>query len=771
MAVINLNLDTSLIIYRYDNENSLVGHFSRWKDTAYPATGNKITGWKWDERSWPGVDSTYTSTVPVLTNADLSGIPEEDFQSGIGSNNDLIVDIIEPEYIQSIKGTDWAPIVNHGYYYDFNEERYLYSDGVRTEYHLTSLLVPGETYPPIQFPPIPLDELPKIGIPIRAVSYKWNSIEQEYEIYQSLRQKKYFTGLIDSGQELPTYDFDRNTILVDNVDTSPLEFITETTSNGDVLIRFNKIYIVEHGAQVGPEEDPPTHHIPETNVVFDEVLGISNGGNNQQFHTLYSPIDNSMGVFIYTFTDYTVDFAAWTRVEEFSHDGMTPEYKVDTHLGIITFGSTLDNDIVPDSGLTIAVHYWSTLEIQYEPQFVNDTYTAIESSANVNPVRHTTNKGFIHIRTFQQKPTSVVLTTDLEELSLYNYGPLYIGNVFSKIIATVLDQHGDPIEDIDVEFFMKEMPPIGLFANGSDTVVTTTNDDGVAIAFYKPPVSIDDIGEYIDISGFATTLTETILTTSTIKVTGTQRNIYLYKVWTDDPVMGIPLGDQTVLDAGGVTPELEAFYEDFFIEEDINGPTGLPASTGAPWEHTHRLIQHLLTPAPFNHSFRNGRKQIVVTYDPAGLNPHRDDDGVFIPLQPTTVTTNIGGDSLHNDVRFDTILDPPTGDLDSYLLISPTNVVISASVTDEDGNVINSNDIQIQLEIPPSQNGTVYVDAFNDIPIDLLPYSLDGGDDGKTLPLGFRIRSTGITLASALNGVTYLDINKPAYMGHAFHIR
>ncbi len=180
-----------------------------------------------------------------------------------------------------------------------------------------------------------------------------------------------------------------------------------------------------------------------------------------------------------------------------------------------------------------------------------------------------------------------------------------------------------------------------------------------------------------------------------------------------------------------------------------------------------------MTPTSYNRVLRNGRKQIVATWDATALDPHYDLSGAFVPLSPTSVT-NIGPASTDNEVQYDGIVltAPGTGDLDGYLLISPTVVSVRAYVYNEYADkVIYSNTISIELKIPDALNGTVYIDDVNNVPEDVVSYTLaDPGDNGKILPLGFKIRQTGVTLGSAIQGVTYLDINRPAILNITFNV-
>ena len=97
---------------------------------------------------------------------------------------------------------------------------------------------------------------------------------------------------------------------------------------------------------------------------------------------------------------------------------------------------------------------------------------------------------------------------------------------------------------------------------------------------------------------------------------------------------------------------------------------------------------------------------------------------------------------------------------------------MQASVYDEINNItLYSNVITVRLHIPDYLNGTVNITNVNLLPSGIVPYTLSAGlHNNKILPLGWRLKSTGDTFASAIAGVTYIDINPKPDISMSFNV-
>lgn len=770
---------------------SALGMLSQWTETPNPYTDKKIEGFHWNKRIWSDeTNDNNVNSLPYLWDATSSGITSTYFQSGIGDNKDLEVFNIQ-EVISSGVNREgvfnvWAPEINHGYYYDFDDEGYLFSDDSEVLYPTFSGVVQGlgDSYL-LQsgFQYIVLSEIPKTGIPVRAEQYTWDGDLGIYETNLAIRSKVEFLGKYDSNSGiLPTYNANKDLFLWDQIDRTVDEFTVYLTSGNDYWALFNKNYSV----QVGDLADLQSGL---------EVLGESTGGASQRFHTEYSPVDSGMGVTIYSYLVASGTMTRWYPIDiedEFSLGQY--EAKVDYDLGIIEFpDSTTSGMLVPPVGHKIAAHYYKTIKLEYEPQNTLDTVLATEVS--VNPVYRRSARGFVHLKTKDQQPESIVLTSELPELdSNDTYGPLYIGNNYATLVATVYDADGEIIEDETVTFTIKTTPLIGGFGSTSNDVSSVTDAFGQAFAFYQPPAQLFELGESVTSSGFTVTTDPigdgylsdngnydsvaeaTVFRTTNLAINGSLEDIFLYEVRMSDPILGY-------LESGASFSDEEAqiveSYRQWFIDQDIFGPTGLTATSGiytgpssftsVDWEANRRLSLGLQTPDIFGDPVLDGQKVLVSALDPLALNPHTLQSGTTVaPVYPIAVNTISDNeyDIIYNttdyEIRRPSASDPvPSGYIYAYFIVAPTNVTVQASVFDERRNqTLYSNEIDVKLDIPGYLRGTWIIDAINQNQIDEISSALSSiTANGQKVPFGFRLRSSSVTLAAALNGVTFLDVN------------
>lgn len=756
-----------------------IGSLSKFVTTAHPATGKLIEGFHWDERAWSTEDTDNIAvTVPSNWDPSTSGISKSHFQSGIGSNRDLELEDIKVIPGSGINGSAdrniWAPEIKHGYYYDFSTRGYLYSDDSEVVYPTYSGVVSGLNIATVSgFNKVPLLSIPKVGVPISVVQFEWDPVDGRHDIILDLSKKIQFTGKRDSnGSRQLTYDTAKEERFWDLIDQSLNEFIVEYSgiSNGDLEVPeviLNNQYVTE----VGSLDSIPSGL---------EVVGISTGSAKQQFNLKYSPVDAGMSVDIYSYVTTSGAVTKWTPVPFSTNIPVGVRWvKLDHDLGILQFGdTTISGVLAPPGGHTVAAHYWRTVRVEYEPQLSQDTIKAVE--ANTNPIYRRGSRGFVYLATRLEDPASIELSAQLpliqETVNSKVYGPLPIGNGFTPLIATVKDTQGHLLEDQEVTFFIKSNPPAGSFGTLGETITSITGPEGEAKAFYNPPSNISQIGESITASGHSIDnspsypgITQTTtLHTEKLLIEGDLSDIFLYQVHIDDPLQG--LLDSTVADT--IEAQVEEYYRKYFIEQQIFGPTGLTTTSGisntsglsaTEWEANHRLIWNLSRPLIFQDNIGLGKKVLVAKLDANMLNPHTFTPGAVGPVQPIDVV-NLGNSEY--DVVFDTSshsIPVPSGTLHSYFLIAPTTVTLQASVFNQRLNqTILSNEVQIKLNIPPYLSGLWIIDAINQNEIDQISSLLSNiVASGQRVPLGFRLRSSAVTLAAALDNVTFLDVNVP----------
>lgn len=746
---------------------SAIGSLSNYISKPDPYTNNKIEGFHWDERVWS--DDTvenWAISLPVNWDASPSGIPDTYFQPGIGSNDDLLLTGVE--LIPSASGIKdawrrgWVPVLKHGWYYDHKEEGYLFSDDSEIAYVVHSGIVPSisQTFNSVIIPTVP-----KVGVPMIAEQFHWNETEGKYEIELSVRKRVEFTGIKDpvTFERASTYNSLSESILYDNVDTAESEFVLGKDSFGNTVAIFNGQF----------------------SVSGTEIVSYGNG-SPIEVHTGYAPIDSTMSLSVQTYMPISGVRQSWTPIVG---SGIPVGYQVavDYDMGLLSFGDPDNLSIpCPPSGHAIEVGYWKTLRVEWEPESTQDEIIALE--ANLNPVYRRSGHGFVYLSNGVSDPASIELEARLPELAIDSYGPLYIGNNIAPIIATVKDKNGIALEDQVVTFYIRNRPGAGTFGSAGLDTDAPTDEYGQAKVFYVPPRSIDEIGQNIDYDHFTrdnapdpilypgkTQVTR--LNTNTLSLEGSLEDIYLYEIYTNDPIQGLYRPELGIDE----TTQLLDYYSTYFSSEEIYGPLGLVPGTTTPtsgaieWESAHRLVWNLARPKLFTGAEGEGKRVLASVVRGDMLNPHTFAYGAVGPFQPIAVEIASSGSYTINreyNVVYDTstyklpvpsgsMPFAPSGELWGYMLVAPTIVTLQASVINErTGETILSNEITVQLKVPPYLSGVWEIDAINQSDINEISALLAGlTASGQRVPLGFRLRSSNVTLAGALDGVTFLDIN------------
>ena len=178
---------------------------------------------------------------------------------------------------------------------------------------------------------------------------------------------------------------------------------------------------------------------------------------------------------------------------------------------------------------------------------------------------------------------------------------------------------------------------------------------------------------------------------------------------------------------------------------------------------------------------------------------------VWVPLRPTRSMVSNKVCSLEYDINLKT---DSTGSDKShqYFVVAPGTVKLKAHALNKSGKKISSNEITIKITIPDSMNGVYYASALNgldqnlqnsllmtDSPfptgfsgttitlsnleeeLDPISYTRTVGYTEETtapteqsittdsssayIPLGFRIKSDGITIGALLNQITFITKN------------
>jgi len=745
--------DTQIAIYQRRAEGPSVGLSSSFDESPFPTTGKTIDGFSFDDRRWGGqLDDNEAHFVPVLWDPSMAGV-EDNIVTGIGDRNDLLVTAIQS--VEDGPDSVWRPRVLHGFYYSEDEEFYLYSDDGVIDVVQVSGLAPPTGITASGGNLLQLSYVPKTGTPIIARGYEWNRTDGVYLPDRDVRKMVEFTGkFTPSGQQNAQ---DGSSIFWQNVNTADEEWYLDTTTSPPTAV-FNQ----QVSNQIG---DFYVNTSGLDSIQLDELdtLGVSDGTNNQQFNFTYSPIDRTAPFTLYS--DFLGgDHRIYTVVSDFTLSGVD-QVKIDWDLGLATFGTTVSGG-VPPYGSNLRAGYHKTIGLEYEPTDSRDYVQ--DSNADLNPVRRFTGDGFVFLRNRVLDVSQLQLTALLPEISTNFFGPLFLGNNFATIQATALTKDNEVVEGQEVTFEILDVE-IGSFGSSQSTSAIT-NGRGQARTLYNPPRTIEQLGAVTD--DVSSTASGTDLFLTDFQASSASDTLFLFQVAREDLILGIPKSG------------LKNYYETFLTEEDFNGPsidfdldpTGNFAWLGSAveeqikWEVWHREVHSLAVPLVYGEEdLRTGKKTVVSEIDPLAVNPHTGDVPAIVPVQPTSITITDSG----TGVTFDSILPDVTASSiqKSYLIVGPTKVRMRAKTLNTRTNTtIFSNTIEILIDIPDASKGLFDIDTINSVPSGTLTNAHYYDQEGTTLehvellqsgllPIGWRLRSPSITLASALDGVTFLDLN------------
>lgn len=776
-----VQIDTDILVHIIERvQTRTLGNRSQYVNKEHPRTNKKVEPWKWDERTWPDQREWNAITFAPSIWDPESDIPDRFWQSGIGDKNDLVLlDIFNLTTSGEKRVANlWSPQIQHGHYYIYDEEWYLYSDWYQTEYFTNVKTISGQNYTDFQYDF-------KRGIPIKVRNFFYDVTTGRHKILTEFRKKITFTI---SG-------------------TDP-EFVVDTNFTPP-RIWLNDDWVSEIGAPI-----VLVSGIADADdIVALELIGISDGEPNQEFFLEQSPVDRTSVFELWVYNIATTP-TLWTTIsgqETFTLSGQ--EVYVDFDIGTIRFGNHNETEqtgkgLIPAAGERIAVHYSQGVAVHYEPINTRDYISA--RSANMNPLHNPASTGFVSLTTQNQNPDIIILSSELTETTANNF-LIEMGNTVGRLTAIVRSQSGALLEGVEVNFELLD-PTAGTFGAAATTASAITNVNGEAVAFYNSPPTIDSMGGVTDditISGDLTT----IIIDGLIDP-GTTSGLYIYRISEYDLVDGI---EDTLI---------SGYYNQYLTDEFITSGNVATQS----WEEDYRFREDLLRPTEWvSPDIRTGTKTIMFTSREI-MHPHTGAiTSAFGPIYPQTIEDQSSDTLSRLQLTYSGITFPIPGAVTpvsedvpgtkGYLVIGETRTTARAWLTNtRTQKRINSNTITIQVTIPSVANGTFFADTLNDIPSGLLTSHRDVSDipdveiitysgvlseefstsyvaDGETyvdwfrrtykgdsvlygllavvpsgapaeIPLGWRLKSTGLTVASILDQITYLDLNDTLSSGY-----
>jgi hypothetical protein len=712
-----LYFDTWQYVYERASAKPYVG-FEHLTDTP--------DGFFFDIKRWCSPFDLKLPTLPRLANPSTQGVDESYyFKCGVGNEKiDLIVDCLDEHYFDHERL--WLPHVRHGAYFRYKTDYFYYSDNSVIQYVDSVDDVDGRNCLYLEREPMP-------GKPIMASSFKREMPSRAIVYDRRLTQVPAFSGEYVDGVEQSTYTPATKSIIWDYVDTTKREFVVDRHVADVIAVKFNRDYIEHIG--VTPES---LHDLGAC-----DVLGQSDFSEYQSFYLQRFPVVPE------TFKLYVVDvenntWEEWTRVETY-HDllmlvaeSLTDPYiyggkfyYLDRDLGRVLFGTTATG--IPEHNRWIVAEYDVTLRIEYEEAEFSTEVVAWES--DVNPVTQSVNQGFVMITHEPLEAAKITLTIDKAKLlgaAVDAYGPVYVGNDWAQLMATVTTISDTPVPNVEVEFHMA--PQVGfLGGSSSGHSFGVTSAKGQAYSYYQPPLDANSIGYY------ATNPTSVgpggwlqLDTTSTGLTMDDE--IYLYQVLKDDPLLGMHstyIEDYLPEPPSWADPDLSPVLYEQWVENtmaelnlanwQVNTTTGIP----------------------------NGRKVIVYQWDDEATNPITGVLGAYAPVRPLEIANDGSrlqfpdGVMLPLDPVNPMMYNPYNHDIGAYWVVGSFYITFWATCWSPYYNkTIRSNEIRVKITLPRYLLG----EHVN--------------DELQKLPLGWKLyEDAEHNHAAGLDGATFLTIN------------
>jgi len=690
---------------------------------------DKPDGWRYEVKRWCSPFDLKLPTLPRLADPSTQGIVESEyFKSGVGD-----VDLGDL-YVRSLTETvmdnehKWLPAIQSGYYFRYKTPYFYYSDNSRIQY------VDPDDNDSSGRNVVTLDVEPNPTMPIMAASFRRHKISRSISYRTKIEHRSTFSGTWSGGEELETITA-AGRIVWDNVDLTKKEFVIDTTTEGTVYLRFNRDFVRTFGVIPTVYEE----------LSLCEFLGSSDGSDYQVYI-----LENFPVIADSTFKLYLVNLGAktWTEMQRVdtwfdllqASVGSVPKYFVDRDLGIVYFADASCGG-VPPVGRGIAARYQTTLRIEYEEADRSTDITAWD--ADTNPVSQHIHQGFVCVTHEDIAAAGIVLGIDKSPIPFVSdpieYGPITVGSDTAILEATVTNVNGIPVPGTTVSF---AVGPQGIgYLNGSTSSSGLTSGAGKAYSSYQPPVSANSLGYYSVIVRDSTHPSytahrEVIISDTEANLEGHESSTYLYQILKDDLLLG---------------------YDglDDWIYYALDTPTWVQdAEDYAQWK-AELIEEYNIKPwvGVEQNGTISGRKVVVyqTTQDPDAIHPITGASGAIIPLRPELIekitdTT----DPYYGQYRLiypeDAILDCDPDDSDvpvgGYWIATVRTVVFQAHCWSPYYNrTIHSNKIAARVSLPTYLLGEYVTEQL------------------KKIPFGFKLPDADDSVASGLNGATFLTIN------------
>jgi len=510
-------------------------------------------GFLWDRTFFP-TEYTSNNSAPVLPfrfSPDLSAVPNEYFQSGVGGLSDL--ELLGLKDVSTYAFPRWIPLVQYGTYFIHKDRDFLHS-------HDSTLLKLGSDQNSAGRSVLNLKIMPRAGLPVNVYVL---TRDEDFSISQTIVFDKVqkFTGKVvngrrqDSSLDSQNIDTDKNeyiltrnaSYLVENyqlflsltvnnpriyrviLTDPPYSFIEPTFSRNDIfqnrlsygdwidpnVPKLSGDYFVgfiDSGGPIGVIEVLTSYDYSDFGVLLyaqdypasiefnanyitsvgTELIGTSDGEADQSFSIEFFPVLDE--------TTPTVLDSSMILIG-YESDG-TPT--VWTRIRDLSGSGPADPVYELDSemgivtfgdGVTGAVPAARTqfyLDYQYVPWIEYDSIQSsnyfVDNNINLDPTALQIGRGFLYLTNVELEAAKIKLTTQFANKAGPMYGPVYPSLDLIPLTATVTSKFDEPVPSASVTF--KSSKSIGIF----DVEEGLTDSLGKLETTYMPIQGLDNLG-------------------------------------------------------------------------------------------------------------------------------------------------------------------------------------------------------------------------------------------------------------------------------------
>lgn len=148
--------------------------------------------------------------------------------------------------------------------------------------------------------------------------------------------------------------------------------------------------------------------------------------------------------------------------------------------------------------VTMTLNYLRGLLLCYEP---NTAGNVLQANIDLNPLKTGANHGLVWASLAPVYPHHIDLIIQNGINSDGTIGPIYAGNDYVALRATVLDKNGIPVPNAPVTLAIGGGVRLGYVDGAAEPLVKTTDLTGTVYFVYTPPDTIQDLGYFVSLSG------------------------------------------------------------------------------------------------------------------------------------------------------------------------------------------------------------------------------------------------------------------------------